>query len=613
MSDATKPTTDDMDPEDIAMNDETTNMTETDETMAATADAETEQSATPDEAASAQTGSETAADGDAADDDAVGNGTADGAAANDADSGVAGDPIADDTDDTNGAATDNTDANAAAADVADATDADDASNDDNATEDAAEMDTFAESIEFGVVFDDDIDQPSDDDDDDDALLIDDAVIVDDDLLIDADDAEAEADVIEVIETGAEAIAPDGTAADETDVPTQPADAGDADESSDTTVADATDRHGDAQSSDSPEADSAAETDERSADATESATTDTTITATATDTATASDDAAAGETNKADETTTPASHDGEEPAAPQAVTDVVDANAARVNETLNLARPAGADAATDAAEPGDAFDAARITAEHTLHAAGRRTTATAVSTRIDRELGIGKDDEILLKSNPTFAFDAVGYRNRKTGRNVVERLSLAFQAGGVYAVLVPADDDELRAVLVGLMSGFLLPTEGSVMNKSANYMQLEPSELHGHRVGLVPQRFGVRADLSAVANVVYAMDASGRTFLKPKPVLARELLAAAGLDAGRCDAKAGALSQADRRRVAIARAICCEAQIVVADEPTGGLDDAERDAILATLRELATGDPQRCVIIVTSDETVAEAADRVVEP
>lgn len=580
MSDATKPTTDDMDPEDIAMNDEhTTETTETDETAAA-AVAETEEMAAPDGAA-AQAVSETAADGDAADSGVADNGAADGDVAGDADSGTADDRTVDD---------------------GDTNDADDAAAND------AETDAFAESIDFGVVFDDDIDQPSDDGDD--ALLIDDAVIVDDGMLIDADDAEAEDDVIEVIETGAETIAPGDTeavAADETGATAQPGDGDDADMPVDTI--DAADRCNGTQSGGPSESGGAAGSDEQAA---ETAGSDTAATATGAANATASDDAAADETHGTlgeDDATAPS--DGEEPAAPQAVTDVVDANAARVNETLNLARPAGA-AATDAAEPGDAFDAARITAEHTLHAAGRRTTATAVSTRIDRELGIGKDDEILLKSNPTFAFDAVGYRNRKTGRNVVERLSLAFQAGGVYAVLVPADDDELRAVLVGLMSGFLLPTEGSVMNKSANYMQLEPSELHGHRVGLVPQRFGVRADLSAVANVVYAMDASGRTFLKPKPVLARELLAAAGLDAGRCDAKAGALSQADRRRVAIARAICCEAQIVVADEPTGGLDDAERDAILATLRALATGDPQRCVIIVTSDETVAEAADRVVE-
>lgn len=582
MSDATKPTTDDMDPEDIAMNDEhTTETTETDETAAA-AVAETEEATAPDGAAAAQAVSETAADGDAADsriaDNDTADDTADGDASGDADSGTADDRTVDD---------------------GDADDADDAAAND------AETDAFAESIDFGVVFDDDIDQPSDDGDD--ALLIDDAVIVDDGMLINADDAEAEDDVIEVIETEAEAIAPgdaEAVATDTVDATAQPGDGDDADRpADDTNTADAADRHDGTQSGGPSESDSAAEADGQAA---ETAGSDTAANATA------SDDAAADETHGTpgeDDATAPS--DGEEPAAPQAVTDVVDANAARVNETLNLARPAGA-AATDAAEPGDAFDAARITAEHTLHAAGRRTTATAVSTRIDRELGIGKDDEILLKSNPTFAFDAVGYRNRKTGRNVVERLSLAFQAGGVYAVLVPADDDELRAVLVGLMSGFLLPTEGSVMNKSANYMQLEPSALHGHRVGLVPQRFGVRADLSAVANVVYAMDASGRTFLKPKPVLAKELLAAAGLDAGQCDAKAGALSQADRRRVAIARAICCEAQIVVADEPTGGLDDAERDAILATLRALATGDPQRCVIIVTSDETVAEAADRVVE-
>ena len=75
----------------------------------------------------------------------------------------------------------------------------------------------------------------------------------------------------------------------------------------------------------------------------------------------------------------------------------------------------------------------------------------------------------------------------------------------------------------------MPESGHLMNRSAEYLSLEPLELRGHRIGLVPQRFAVRGDLSPLRNLVYAMDASNRNFLKPKPVLASELLLASGLD------------------------------------------------------------------------------------
>ena len=65
----------------------------------------------------------------------------------------------------------------------------------------------------------------------------------------------------------------------------------------------------------------------------------------------------------------------------------------------------------------------------------------------------------------------------------------------------------------------MPESGHLMNRSAEYLSLEPLELRGHRIGLVPQRFAVRGDLSPLRNLVYAMDASNRNFLKPKPVLA----------------------------------------------------------------------------------------------
>mgnify|MGYP000143775661 CR=1 FL=1 len=266
-------------------------------------------------------------------------------------------------------------------------------------------------------------------------------------------------------------------------------------------------------------------------------------------------------------------------------DVVAANADHVNAMLSLATPRES---TDDESSPDYIETPRSA-----------SSATAVSTHIDREVKVGDEDLNLLRAYPTLSLHDVTYRDRKTGRTPVEHLTCAFAAGTVSAILVPDGDGMARTAMVGLLSGLLMPESGHLMNRSAEYLSIEPLELRGHRIGLVPQRFAVRGDLSPVRNLVYAMDASNRNFLKPKPVLARELLLASGLDETLLDNRVDSLDEVDRRRVAIARAVCCEAEIVVLDEPLDGLEDGERDTIMELLRGIA------------HDAAVAESADQTV--
>lgn len=286
-----------------------------------------------------------------------------------------------------------------------------------------------------------------------------------------------------------------------------------------------------------------------------------------------------------------------PAPADGGADVVAANADHVNAMLSLATPRES---TDDESSPDYIETPRSA-----------SSATAVSTHIDREVKVGDEDLNLLRAYPTLSLHDVTYRDRKTGRTPVEHLTCAFAAGTVSAILVPDGDDMARTAMVGLLSGLLMPESGHLMNRSAEYLSIEPLELRGHRIGLVPQRFAVRGDLSPVRNLVYAMDASNRNFLKPKPVLARELLLASGLDETLLDNRVDSLNEVDRRRVAIARAMCCEAEIVVLDEPLDGLEDSERDAIMELLCGTAHGNPKRCVVVVTQDAAVAESADQTV--
>ncbi|MDF7665798.1 ATP-binding cassette domain-containing protein [Bifidobacterium sp. ESL0745] len=256
--------------------------------------------------------------------------------------------------------------------------------------------------------------------------------------------------------------------------------------------------------------------------------------------------------------------------------VATSNAQHVNETIGLAAPEedeliAHEAKSAAVEP-----------------------ATAVSTRLDKETITEAD--ILLKPNPTFALDHVTLTNRKTGRNVLDNIDWGFFAGSLYAIT--GADDEQRRALLAVASGFYRADSGQVMVKSQSLLELETNEIRGHRIGLITQRYSLRDDLDALTNLTFTMRASGRTFLKPIPEAARDILKYVDFDEAATGVKVPELKPVNQRRLAIARAICCEATVVLADDPLGGLDTSDRSIILDLLARIAhTQDPKRCVIVL----------------
>ena len=242
------------------------------------------------------------------------------------------------------------------------------------------------------------------------------------------------------------------------------------------------------------------------------------------------------------------------------------------------------------------------------------SATSVSSQLDREIKrTKKKDAFFFKANPTFALNHVTVTDRKTGRNLLDDLSLAFHAGATHAVLVDEEDNEQHQTLLATMVGMIRPNSGNVTHKSAKLDELEPVEVLGHRIGFIPQQFAARKDLDAESNVLYAMNASNRNFLKPKPVIARELLQRVGFDEVTSGLPISKVNELNQRRVAIARAISCEAEVIIADEPTAGLDADDAQVVLELLRKLKRDNGRkRAIIVVTADPEVADAMEHSVE-
>lgn len=229
----------------------------------------------------------------------------------------------------------------------------------------------------------------------------------------------------------------------------------------------------------------------------------------------------------------------------------------------------------------------------------------VASKIDRE--ISDDNSLVFSSYPTLAFKRVSYAPKR-GENLLEDVDLAFYDRRVYAVVVSSD--EQRVAVLSLMSALARPTGGHVMFKSKDMDEITGTEFRGHFAGLVLQRNSLRGDLSVLDNIVNAMEASGRNFLKPKPLIAEDLLEEVGFPTEHNETKASKLPDIHLRRVAIAKALSCEPAVLIADEPVAGLEDPTRSDILNILKKVARKD-NKTVIIVTADAAMAaEVADKV---
>ena len=229
---------------------------------------------------------------------------------------------------------------------------------------------------------------------------------------------------------------------------------------------------------------------------------------------------------------------------------------------------------------------------------------------------GQEEDPLLETDeqrilvpggyPVLSLKHVDYTRKVQGRpeQILDDVDLEFQRRRIYSV--ETTSPSRRAALMALMTGLRAPTQGSVLFRGTDLRQLLASDYRGHQIGAIFGTDALRRDLTAVQNLVYTMEASGRTFLGPKDNLARQLLDEVGFPERLQDKLTADLGHLDFRLASVARALCCECDVLIADEPTEGLEPSDWDTLLATLKRVSRRH-DCAVIILTSggSDTVDE--------
>jgi putative ABC transport system ATP-binding protein len=132
-----------------------------------------------------------------------------------------------------------------------------------------------------------------------------------------------------------------------------------------------------------------------------------------------------------------------------------------------------------------------------------------------------------------------------------------------------------------------------------------AEVRNRRIGFVFQQFNLLPTLSAKENILLPLAIAGR---KPDPAWYQAVIAAVGLG-DRLGHRPAELSGGQQQRVACARALISRPAVVFADEPTGNLDSASTEEVLAFLRRSVDQFAQT-IIMVTHDAHAASRADRI---
>ena len=194
-----------------------------------------------------------------------------------------------------------------------------------------------------------------------------------------------------------------------------------------------------------------------------------------------------------------------------------------------------------------------------------------------------------------------YQNGEREQKVLDNINATFEAGKIYAIV--GESGSGKTTFLSLISALDKLQDGDVKYNTKSLRKITGQEFRLKYVNIVFQSYNLIKYMTAAENVEVASDFDGR---KADP---NKYLEKVGITPEEGRRLVGRLSGGQQQRVAIARALASNSPIIMADEPTGNLDEDTEEKIIEIFRDLAHKD-NKIVIIVTHSRQVANKADKV---
>ena len=199
---------------------------------------------------------------------------------------------------------------------------------------------------------------------------------------------------------------------------------------------------------------------------------------------------------------------------------------------------------------------------------------------------------------TLEIKNVTYSYANSKEKVLSLINQGFELGKFYAIIGKSGTG--KSTLLSLLAGLDKPNSGEILFKDENIEKAGYSNHRKNNISLVFQTYNLIDYLSPLENIRLVNSKASE-----------DILLELGLDRTQVRRNVMKLSGGQQQRVAIARALVSEAPVILADEPTGNLDETTAGEIIEVLKKLAK-ERNKCVIVVTHSKEVASAADTILE-
>ena len=201
-----------------------------------------------------------------------------------------------------------------------------------------------------------------------------------------------------------------------------------------------------------------------------------------------------------------------------------------------------------------------------------------------------------------------YQDAMSDDYALQNITYEFERGKTYAIKGRSGSG--KTTLLSLISGLEKKYEGEILYKDKNLAKMDLDNYRSQDVGIVFQSYNLLPHLTALENIILSMDIS-KVKVDDKKKLAIELMKQVGLPEVMATRRILKLSGGEQQRIAIARSLSYNPEIILADEPTGNLDHETENDIMKIFNDLAHKE-NKCVIIVTHSENVCNLVDEVYE-
>ena len=198
-----------------------------------------------------------------------------------------------------------------------------------------------------------------------------------------------------------------------------------------------------------------------------------------------------------------------------------------------------------------------------------------------------------------------YKDGNKKRMILQDLSYEFKKGVFYSILGPSGSG--KTTLLAVAGGLEKSQDGEVFFEDKNINDIGLGNYRKNHLSFVFQQFNLINYLTAVENVINVMEITDNKVPKPYHETALNLLNQFGIVKTKAERNVLQLSGGEQQRVAIARGLATNVDLILADEPTGNIDTATEKEIIKIFKRLAV-EYDKCVIVVTHSDVISDLSD-----